>query len=160
MARRRQNESIAWTYDLETDLVLGAISPEVAIRRIENRRLGPRLQDLVDRFFDNLDERFGSLDTMLNECKEKVNAAKQVPEQYPAERAARMMEASEEVADQIKGLVAECEDFGSYLKTLEKESIGDRSVGLTPVLVSLWARHESYTTRARAANSELERLLA
>ena len=73
--RKMKNNGIAWTYELETDIVLGVTPPEVAIRKIENRRLGPRLQDIVDRFFDDLDQRFAELDTMLVECTEKINAA-------------------------------------------------------------------------------------
>jgi len=158
--RKVKNDSIAWTYEIETDLVLGAISPEVAIRRIENRRLGPTLQDIVDRFFDDLDRRFSALETMLEECAEKVQAANQVPEQYPAERAARVQEASAKVTDQIDGLIADCEEFKSYLKRLEqKPSAGNRAV-LTPILASLKARHESYDDRAQTAKLKLRRLLA
>jgi hypothetical protein len=160
VSRKLQNDSIAWTYELETDLILGAISPEVAIRRIENRRLGPRLQDVMNRFFDDLDRRFRALETMLDECTEKMQAANKVPEQYPAERAARVREASARVTDQIDGLIADCEDFKSYLKRLEqKPSAGNRRV-LTPILESLKARHELYNDRAQTAKSKLRRLLA
>jgi hypothetical protein len=158
--RRRQNDSIAWTYEMETDLVLDAISPEVAVRRIENRRLGPRLQDVVNRFFDDLDQRFSALDSMLSESKEKVCTAKQIPEQYPAERAARMKEASETVGAQIDGLTKDCEEFRSYIKKLEQKLSGGRRAVLVPVLASLKTRYESYDDRARAAKLELKQLLA
>lgn len=158
--RKVQNDGIAWTYEIETDLVLGVISPEVAIRRIENRRLGPRLQDVVDRFFDDLDRRFEALDTMLEECAEKVQAANQVPEQYPVERAARIGEASAKVTDQIDSLIADCEEFKSYIKQLEqKPSAGNRAL-LAPILASLKARHASYAARAQTAKMKLKQLLA
>jgi hypothetical protein len=154
VTRKQQNDSIAWTYELETEIVLGAISPEVAIRKIENRRLGPRLQDVVDRFFDDLDQRFAELDLKLTECTEKINAAKKVPEEYSAERAARITAASEGTANQINSLVADCKEFGEYLAKLDKKLGGGRKA----VLGSLKTRHYLYNERARTAKLQLERL--
>lgn len=157
--RRQKNDSIAWTYDLETDVVLGVISPEVAIRRIENRRLGPRVQDVLDRFFDDLDRQFTEVDSKLTECTEKINAAREVPEQYPAERAARVKDASEDVASRIIALAADCKEFREYLVKLEKKPSGGRKAVVAPVLASLKARHETYEEHARTAKLQLERLL-
>lgn len=159
VGRKKQNDSIAWTYELETDLVLGAISPEVAIRRIENRRLGPRLQDVVDRFFDDLDQRFTELDSKLMECTEKINAAKEVPVQYPAERAARVKAASDEVGSRMDALASDCKVFREYLSKLEQKQSGGRKAVLAPVLASLNARHEAYDERVRAARLQLKQLL-
>lgn len=160
LSRKLQNDSIGWTYEMETDLVLGAISSEVAVRRIENRRLGPRLQDVVDRFFDDLDQRFIVLGTTLKDSDEKLRDAKQVPEQYPAERAARVKEASDRAAAQIEQLAADCKEFRSYLDKLEQTFSGFKRADLAPVLASLKARYESYDDRVRAAKSELRRLLS
>lgn len=156
VGRRLQNDSIAWTYEMETDLVVGAISAEVAVRRIENRRLGPRLQDVVDRFFDELDERFGALDSMRQECSDKIASAKQVPKEYPAERASRVQEASALVAKQIDDLSADCKEFKTYLAKLEPKLAGNSQ----PVFASLTSRHKSYEDRARTAKLELDRLLS
>lgn len=155
VGRRLQNDSIAWTYEMETDLVIGAVSPEVAVRRIENRRLGPRLQDVVDRFFDELDKRFDALSLMLEECSDKIASAKQVPEEYPAERASRVQEASAQVAKHIADLSADCKEFKIHLSKLELKLIGNSQL----VLSSLASRHKSYEDRAREAKSKLDRLL-
>lgn len=154
VGRRLQNDSIAWTYEMETDLIVGATSPEVAIRRIENRRLGPRLQDVVDRFFDELDVRFSALDSMLEECASKVDSAKQVPEEYPAERASRLQEASARVTKQIAEISADCKEFRAYRAKLESKLKGNGQ----SVLASLEAKHEVYEDRARQARIELERI--
>jgi hypothetical protein len=160
VGRKQQNDSIAWTYDMETDLILGTITPEVAIRKIENRRLGPRLQDVVDRFLDDLDQRFAEVDSKLLECTEKINAAKEVPEQYPAERAARLKSASEDVATRIDSLAADCKEFRDYLAKLEQNPGGGRKSVLAPILTSLKARHDAYDERVRTARLQLKRLLS
>lgn len=156
VGRRLQNDSIAWTYEMETDLVVGAISPGVAVRKIENRRLGPRLQDVVDRFFDELDERFSALDSMLEECLKKVASAKQVPEEYPAERASRLQEASAGVTKLISEISTDCKDFRTYLAKPEPKLKGNSQ----SVLASLTSRHESYEKRARAAKLKLDRMIS
>lgn len=157
--RKQQNDSIAWTYELETDLVLGTISPEVATRKIENRRLGPRLQDIVDRFFDEMDQRFREVESRMADCAAKIRAAKEVPEEYPAERAARLRTASEDIADRIDALAADCKEFREYLARLEQKPGRGRKAVLAPVLGSLKARQGTYDERIQAAKSRLEQLL-
>lgn len=157
--RRLRSNNIAWTYELETELVLESVTPEVALRRIEHRRLGPRLQDIMDRFFDDLDVRSNALDSMLAECKGKVEAAKLVPEQYPEERTARIKRAAEPVSAQIDALVSDCSDFRVYLGKLEEKNVGARRRELAPLLASLKERHDSFDDRARTAKLELKRLL-
>lgn len=159
ITRKRQNYSIAWTYELETDVVLEIISPEVAIRKIENRRLGHRLQDVVDRFFDDLDQRFTEVDSKLTECNEKISAAKEVPEQYPAERAARVNAASEGLANRIDALAADCAEFREYLTKVEHKSGTRRRVVLAPILASLKVQHKLYEERVRKTRLQLSRLL-
>lgn len=63
--RKLRSNRIAWTYELETELLLGSITAEVAARRIEHRALGPRLQDVMDRFFDDLDCRVKILGSLF-----------------------------------------------------------------------------------------------
>lgn len=159
VSRKQRNDSIAWTYDLETDLILGSITAEVAVRRVENRRLGPRLQDVMDRFFDDLDRRFAEVDTKLLECAERIRSAKEVPEQYPAERAARLKAASEDVTAQIDSLAADCKEFRDYLAKLEYKPSGRRRSVLAPLLAGLKVRHETYDDRARTARLQLRQLL-
>lgn len=152
--RRLQNDSIAWTYEMETDLVIERVSPDVAIRRIENRRLGPRLQDVVDRFFDELDERFGALNSMLEECAKKIESARKVPAEYPAERTARLQEASAQVTEHISSIGSDLKEFREYLTKLEPKLRGNSRL----VFASLAAKHEMYERRTRQAKTELERM--
>ena len=159
VARKQQNDGVAWTYELETDMVLGAISPEVAIRKIENRRLGPRLQDVMDRFFDDLDQRFAEVDSKLEECTERIRAAMEVPEQYPAERAARINLASMDVAGRIDKLTADCNEFRDYLVRLEQKHEDGRKAVPVLVLASLKARHEIYDELALGAKRQLKTLI-
>ena len=157
--RKLHSDSTAWTYELETEVVLEAVTPDVAIRRIEHRRLGPRLQDVMDRFFDDLDRRFAVLDTRVEDCRQKLLAAKEVPDQYPAERAARVKEATDSVSSDIESLVSDCGEFRTYLSRLEEKRKGGRMAVLAPVLTSLKSRHESYDERARSAKLEMRRML-
>jgi hypothetical protein len=157
--RMHRNHSIAWTYDLEADLVLGTISADVAIRKIENQKLGPRMQDVMDRFFDDLDKRFTALDYVLTQCAQKINDAKAVPEEYATERASRLSLASENVYSTIELLIQDCEQFRSYLNKHNQNPSGRKSAPAS-VLESLKARLEDYEKQARKAKRELEKMIA
>lgn len=159
VTRRRQNNIIAWTYDLETDIILGVISPEVAIRKIENRRLGHRLHDIMNQFFDGLDNSLAEIELKLIECEKKINEAKNIPEQYSTERAARIKDASEDVETKINSFTEDCNEFREYLRKLEKMPSGGKKVVVPQVLVNLKARYEIYSKNAQKAKQELDRLL-
>lgn len=154
--RKLQSNGIAWTYELETEVLLGSVSVEVAIRRIEHRGLGPRLQDVMDRFFDDLDRRFVELNTLFSECSQKLESVKDVPLQYGAERAARVQGATQMVSAHIAGLAHDCAEFGRYLEKLDQKNVGALKATLAPHLLSLKARHESYLERLQEAKAKLK----
>lgn len=155
--RKLLSVGIGWTYELETEVVLGSVSPESAKRRIENRSLGPKFQDIVDRFLDEVERGFQSLDAMLEKCEERVKSAREVPEKYPAERMARVQSAVADIQAISEKLEADCKDFDSYLKKLELTSKASRKRELVRVLDSLRSRHSNYESRLRDVNSTLQR---
>lgn len=160
VSRKLRNDQIAWTYELETDVVLGVASPEVAIRRIENRRLGPRLQDFLDRFFDDLDQRFADVDAKLAECKEKVTQAMEVPAQYEFERSARLQAATPEVRKMIEKLDDDCQEFLQFVQQLAKRSATTQVAILVPVLAQFKTRHEKYSKRVNELKIQLNQIVS
>jgi len=155
--RKVRSLAIGWTYELETDLVLGVVTPEVALRRIEHRALGPRLQDVLDRFFDQLDRKFESIDVALKDCVERLCSVEGIPKEYAAERAARIAESRDMVAPLIEGVIEDCRDFKEYLGKLDGETRGRKPPELITLMPVLLARHEEYRKRAAKAKQELDR---
>lgn len=156
--RRLQSDGIAWTYELETELLLGTVSAEIAVRRIEHRGLGPRLQDVMDRFFDDLDQRIGQLDLLFDQCRSKLESVREVPKEYGTERAARIQEATNALSAHVEGLANDSDEFGRYLKKLEARNIGARKAILSLHLASLRSRYEIYAGRIRGAKARLRGL--
>lgn len=154
--RRRDSHSIAWTYELETDVLLGTVSPDAALRRIEHRALGPRLQDVVDRFFDELDKKFSVFDQSSSECRDALLAVKDIPEKYQAERAAHIEKASAASKSQMEILRSDIAAFSAYLEKLNKKKSDPR---LSPVLESLAARNIGYSERLRTARAHLDKMV-
>lgn len=154
--RKLHSMGIGWTYELETELLLGTISVETAKRRIENRSLGPKLQDVVDRFIDEVDNRVASLDALMEGCKQKVLSAKEVPEEYSAERTARIQAAVADVRPVASKLESDCDDFERYLVKLEARSTVSRKPELARVVGSLRARQNGYTSKLREVKSVLQ----
>jgi membrane protein YdbS with pleckstrin-like domain len=158
--RKLKSHSIRWTYELETDILLGIISPDVALRRIEHRALGPRLQDVMDNFFDELDRKFTELDSLRESCHSQLNSVNEIPMQYKLERSARLNEACAMPQAHIKELLSDCCEFSEYLQKLSKKKSGLRKLALDSILQSLASRHATYERRAKDAKKELDKLTA
>jgi hypothetical protein len=158
--RKLHCNRIAWTYELETELLLGVVSTEVAARRIEHRGLGPRLQDVMDRFFDDMDLRISELDSLFDQCRSKLESVKEVPPEYSAERASRIREATLDVCAHIGALSSDCTEFGSYLKRLAEKSVVTWKAILAPHVACLNAKHEIYEERLDSAKAKLKMLAA
>jgi hypothetical protein len=157
--RRGRANNLKWTYDLETELLLGSVTAEVALRRIEHRGLGPRLEDVMNRFFDDLDRRIESLNDMFAQCRDKLSNLDSVPKEFRAERESRIHGATSELKSLISGLLADNQEFGGYLGKLGEKNKGARKAILAPIIASLKARHQAYEIRIRAAESELREIL-
>jgi hypothetical protein len=156
--RKLHSKGIDWTYELEIDLLLENVSTEVAARRIEHRALGPKIQDVMDRFFDDIDCKIVELNRLLSEGREKIKSVKEIPTQYPAERAARIREATEAADKIINDLNLEFREFDSYLKKLGERRSKRDMVLLGPHLTGLTSRKENYKDRLNNAASELRKL--
>ncbi|WP_372716872.1 hypothetical protein [Immundisolibacter sp.] len=154
--RLLRNQSLLWTYELETDLLLESISPEIALRRIEHRALGPRLRDVMDRYFDDLDKIFSELDVLTTECKAKLAEIPDIPSRYAAERAARIDTAISGPKSRIDAILQECRELSKYLDKLDDQQPGRRRPAVIALLPSLRNRHKDYEERAKKARSELE----
>lgn len=116
--KRRGSHAIRWTYELETDLLLGLVSPAVALRRIEHRELGPSLADVMNNFFDELDKNIGVLDESLIICGEQLKGVIEVPATYPTERQARYIAAVEKPVEHFDKVLGEIDELTKYLKQL------------------------------------------
>lgn len=156
LQRLLRSSSLLWTYELETDLLLDAISPQIALRRIEHRSLGPKLRDVMDTFFDDLDKIFIELEALSTDCSAKLKEVPGIPSQYTAERTARIADAIKEPRLRIEEILNECRELSNYLDKLEKLQPGRKRSAVIALLPSLRNRHKQYKGRADKAKSELE----
>lgn len=117
--RKQKIHHIDWSYEMETDLVLGSITPEVAIRRIENRALGPRLQDIMDAFFDELDTALLDLDAALQTLSDEIPEINKIPIQYAAERSSRLETALKQPKNQLSFVDSAAKEFSIYVDKLK-----------------------------------------
>jgi hypothetical protein len=155
IARKRHSGAIQWTYDLETDLIVGAQSPEEALRHIEHRALGPRFQDIVESFFEGLDQKFdefdNSLDSGLGKLKDELI---NIPSQYAVERSARVKSATEKPNSLLAHCDSEIAEFTKYLNGLLARRGSDKRVA--QVIGSLVEKKKTYIDRLKASRRQLE----
>jgi hypothetical protein len=155
--RRAFGESTRWTYELETDLLLESVSTEVALRRIEHRALGPRLQDVMDKFFDGLDKKFAEIEQVQAQCMSQLEEVDQIPKEYGAERNSRVGMAVAPMERLLTEIKQECTDFASYLKRLEEKQKAGAGVAFAVQVAGLRARHSAYVSRAEEVESAIKR---
>lgn len=156
LQRLMRSHSLLWTYELETDLLLDAITPQIALRRIEHRALGPRLRDVMDTFFDDLDNKFGEWDALSIDCRAKLAEVPNIPAQYITERETRIANAIEAPSRRVEAILRECSELSEYLKKLHEQQRGRKQPAVIALLPSLIGRHKEYEGRAKKAKAELE----
>lgn len=159
ITRLATSQEINWTYEMETDLVLGTISPDVAIKRIENKALGPRLQDVMNKFLEQLDEKLSSIDTQLSELKTQFQSIEATPREATIKRAKQIQEAIETPIKQIDSAEKDCEDLEKYLKKLAAKQSNTSRPGLSKILPSLDTQHAVYKARVITAREQLDKLV-
>jgi len=148
--RRWMNSRTSWTYELETELLLDTVSPDVAARRIESRSLGPRLQDIMDRFFDDMDKRVKNLSDLLDECAPVFEEIRKIPVEYSVEREARYKDATKVYDENLANLTADLKEFAKY--------IGSRNIRYRlhdSQLVGLQGRCQKYSKQLDALKNKL-----
>ena len=154
--RRLHSQSIAWTYDLETELLLETVSAEVALRRIEQRGLGARIQDVMNIFFDELDRRFLEIELIRESVPSKLVSISEIPKEYAAEREARLESIISPLNKLLDEVKVECSELLMYVNRLEEKSVGERKKLLGPHIQALKQRHGIYVERAKQAKSDLQ----
>lgn len=151
--RRRGSHSIHWTYELETDVLVGELTPEAALRRIEHRALGPRLEDVMNRFFDELDKKLVNFDSLLSESSSALQLIGEVPREYQAERSDRVLKATLKPKQILDEMLDDVEQFSSYLKTLNARKLDSR---VTAAMENLATRKDAYRDRVDSAKRTLD----
>ena len=158
--RKKKISDIDWTYEMETDLVLGFVTPDQALRRIEHRALGPRLREVMDNFFDELDKRFSSFDAALQACSKQISLAQEIPEDYKIERASRMKSASLEPSQIVEKIDSDVKEFSAYLEKLKEKKISNERPEGAFLLQSLVERNKKYRALASEARRKLDDALS
>lgn len=156
--RRRVMDSLTWTYELETDVLVGAVSPDAAVGRIEYRALGPRLQDVVDRFFADQEKGCADLEGLLGKARELLRNVETVPAQFKDERKARIDEATAEPMKYIKTLTEDGKKFLAYVETLKQNKNLVKRPGTPQLFDNITTRHSALSERVREVRLELEGL--
>lgn len=155
--RRAFNGSIRWTYALETELLLDNVTPDVALRRIEHRALGPRLQDVMDRFFDGLDRKFAALESLRDDCLRQLKEVSSVPKEYAAERNARINAATERCDAALAELDSDCKELSTYLGRLKVNKTMDMKSSIATHIKGIEARQSVTVQRLREWREWLEK---
>lgn len=148
----RTGYSIRWTYELETDVLVGAISPEDAARRIEYRSLGSRFQDVMKNFFDEFDKRFELFEEKIRDSREVLGEIVKVPSEFRAERSSRFEAATVEVRRLLEEMSSDMKELSDYLKTLERKKSDLR---VAAAIEDLGLRRDAYHRKFKSAESRL-----
>lgn len=154
--RKLSSLGTLWTYELETDLLLGICSRDVALRKIEHRQLGPKLQDVMDRFLDSLDRKFSSIDDGIRLCKEQLSPVREIPVSYKTERASRINALLAPVEEVIASALEDCQTLTDYLKKLQSVSRTTRRPGIAIIIPHLISRQNESVSRLKAASAEVQ----
>lgn len=152
--RRRSAHSTQWTYELETDILVGAVSADAALRRIEHRALGPRFEDVMTRFFDDVEGKLSAFEKALGDSRGCLHSVKEVPEEYADERSARIQRAMEEPRRLLADMVKDMDELSNYRTALAKKKKSDGRV--SAALDVLASRKVAYEERVAAAKKSLE----
>lgn len=157
--RRLSSHANDWLYELETDVVLNVVSSDVALSRIENRALGPRLKDVMDKFLDDVERKFSGLASALEGCQRDLMTVCEVPVDYQAERAARIQAAAAESKLYIEKLSKDIDEFNEYVQKLAARNTKTPRQDLGALLESLKARGAIYEGRVAKSKEELNSMI-
>lgn len=157
--RRLRTSAVLWTYEMETDIVLGVISAKVALSRIENRALGSRVKDVMDESIEDIEKQFSELSSMLVSCRQDLASVYDIPHQYQAERTSRITNAAELPRIQIKKLISDISELKEYLDKLASPNRTKYRPDLLTLLESLAIKHKNYEKRVVHEKEILESLI-
>lgn len=154
--RRRESHAIHWTYELETDILVDAVSPDVALRRIEHRALGSRLQDVMNKFFDELDRKLEAFDVALAKSVASLDGINTIPSEYPVERRARVDAATLQAKSLLDQMSLDIQEFSKYLETLDEKKSDAR---IATAMESLASRKKLYRDKVDSAKRGLSEIV-
>jgi hypothetical protein len=117
---------LTWTYDLETLLVLDNITVNDAIRRIEDRRLGPRVEDVLQRFLKHLEAKFNVLNEELVELSTLSRSIHPHLARYQILiKARKVQERKNRIEAMLQALEKECGKYHVYVGDLTRRNRGE-----------------------------------
>ena len=151
--RGRMNLSREWTYRLEADLILGVVSTDTAISMIEHSRLGPRLQDVLDKHFTEIEEKYDAFERSIAEAASTIDDIRSIPEAYQAERKERARIAIDGPRKAFECVLKDSEDLTEFLKSAAMTMRVDSRV--LAVIKKTIERSERNTERLRHAKERL-----
>jgi hypothetical protein len=154
--RRRDSQGTQWTYELETVVLVGAVSPEAAIRRIEHRALGHRLEDVMNKFFDEFDNKLVNFEALLADCRESLESVREVAAQFPVERKAREDKATLGAREKLDELRSDLKRLSAYLEKLGKKKSDHR---VATAFHGLVAKRDAYEERVQTVRFSFEGLV-
>lgn len=153
LMRQHRNTVNSWTYQLETEIILGLVSSKSALRRIEHRSLGPRLSEVMNDFFDGLDEKLDRLSKAIEDFKNEAQSINSIPIEYQHERATRIKQNSASASNELDRLLLDHEEYVDYVnKMIERHRILRPKVSMTLQQINL--RHKEYFLRTKKLRAE------
>lgn len=148
--KARTGHSIQWTYELETDVLVGAISPEDALRKIEYRSLGSRLQDVMKSFFDEFDKKLEKFEEEFNHSPNVLSEIQKIPSEFKAERSSRFEAATVEIKGLLEDMSKDLKELTDYLKILEAKKSDLR---VAAAIKDLGGKRDLYRGKFKSADN-------
>lgn len=160
MHHKLRTAAILWTYEMEAGLVVGSISAEVALSRIEYRALGQRMNDVMEEFYKDVDTRFSVLPNMISFCKERLALViSSVPLEFQAERSSQITKIAASSKAHLEKLQLDIAEFGEYIKELALPNKARSHPDLLLQIDTLKHKHAGYESRAASEKNTLESLI-
>ncbi|MCE1194342.1 MAG: hypothetical protein LWW96_19535 [Acidovorax sp.] len=153
--KARAGHAIQWTYELETDVLVGAISPEDALRKIEYRSLGSRFQDVMNSFFSEFDKKLEKFEEKFNHCHNIPSEIQKIPSEFKAERSSRFEAATVEIKGLLDDMSKDLQELSEYLKTLEAKKSDLR---VAAAIKDLGEKRDLYRGKFKSADNRLSGL--
>lgn len=107
-----------WASELETEVFIGATSPEDAVQRIELRALGIKVEDVMSRYFGEIEKKLSDFESSFPGIEAKLGEVKDIPAEFSAERASRSSAITMESLTLMENVVNELKEFTAHITSL------------------------------------------
>lgn len=115
---QQKHHSDAWTYRTERELLLGFIATNEALRRIEQRYLGERLSDVMEKYWEDISNQLENANKLLNTFKADASEIQNIPVEYTEERKSRIKASAAPVDKAVNKLLNDISEFSKYITEL------------------------------------------